>query len=220
MAGGRIEKLCTKYSGRIINGIRVLEEAGRSKDKHVLYRCQCVKCGTLMLKQSNSLTRLQGCKNCGHISTGLKHRTHGITGSPLYRIWSGMKSRCKNTPGQRNRPEYDIYFRRGIRVCDEWEQNFEEFYSWAINNGYRKGLSIDRIDNDKGYSPANCRWATFTQQANNKRNTITVNYEGEMLQVKELAARLNQPYNGKIYKKIHRGDYGKVYIGGRLSATK
>lgn len=70
---------------------------------------------------------------------------------------------------------------RGIRVCDEWDNSFTSFNDWAISNGYRKGLEIDRIDNDQGYSPSNCRWTTRVVNANNKRNTVMVTYRGKRM---------------------------------------
>lgn len=86
-----------------------------------------------------------------------------------------MVARCH----RKNTKAYPDYGGRGITVCDEWKRDFQAFYDWAMANGYNDTLSIDRKDNDKGYSPDNCRWATTEIQANNKRSNISVEYNGE-----------------------------------------
>lgn len=85
----------------------------------------------------------------------------------LYRIWTGMKTRCSNP----NRKEYKNYGGRGIKVCKKW-LTYKNFYNWAIRNGYKDNLTIDRIDNDGNYEPKNCRWITIQEQQKNKKRKI------------------------------------------------
>ena len=100
-------------------------------------------------------------------------RTHLMSHTRLYNIWSLMKRRCDN-PKMNN---YEHYGGRGISYCNEWK-NFEPFRDWALSHGYADNLSIDRIDVDGNYEPSNCRWATKREQVINRRHTGWVGYEG------------------------------------------
>lgn len=86
-----------------------------------------------------------------------------------------MKKRCYN-PNPKNRK---VYYDRNIKLCEEWKSDFIPFYRWAIENGYSDELTIDRIDNEDGYSPSNCRWVTQTEQQRNRRNNHIISYKGE-----------------------------------------
>lgn len=110
---------------------------------------------------------------------------HGGKGTRLYSIWKAMKTRCNNP----NFHAYNRYGGRGIKVCPEWENDFSVFRNWALENGYQDSLTIDRIDNDKGYSPENCRCVTYKTQANNTRRNVVISYNGETGTISSLCAK-------------------------------
>ena len=103
----------------------------------------------------------------------------------LWKIWQGMHERCE-LPSHKY---YDNYGGRGIEVCEEWS-DYVPFARWAMKNGYYHALTIDRINNDGDYEPANCRWASFKEQQNNKRNNHIVEYKGEKFTLTQLAEKV------------------------------
>jgi hypothetical protein len=127
------------------------------------WNCRCT-CGTEKKVLGNAIRygKGKGCKACADKAL----RTHGLSNSKLYSVWASMKSRCTNTTHH----AYKDYGARGITVCKEW-LSFEKFYDWAMSSCYIEGKSIDRVDNNLGYSPNNCKWAGWLEQNNNRRNT-------------------------------------------------
>lgn len=122
--------------------------------------------------------------NCSRNKAGQFSATHGMKKHPLYGKWCAMKERCNNP----NNKRYARYGARGIKVCEEWN-SFENFYKWSIENGWSPEMTIDRIDNDKGYSPENCRYVTRKVQNRNYSKNHNITYKGETMCLADWADR-------------------------------
>ena len=167
---------------------------------HRYWLCRC-ECGTERTVKELSLKsgKSQSC-GCMHSDimkeVGKRHATHGMTDTRLYRIYKHMLCRCNNTNDNR----YELYGARGIKVCDEWN-TFEKFAEWALQNGYRDDLTIDRINNDGNYEPSNCRWVDIVVQANNKSSNRVYEYNGESHNIKQWADIVGMNYK-KLWKRL------------------
>lgn len=180
-------------SGMKFGKLTALKAVGKNGKGEYLWECVC-DCGNRRTVNVSNL--LLGRST----SCGCSRSTHGMTNSSLFNVWRSMKERCINP----NYPNYKNYGGRGITVCSKWLDSFEAFYQWAIHSGYEKGLQIDRTDNEKGYSPDNCRWVTALQNENNRRNNHLMTCDGETHTLAEWSRITGMP-STTIVTRLHRG---------------
>ena len=182
-------------SGQTFGNITVIKRDGSytiCNGKHTpKWLCRCNFCGKLFHVNTYRIKALR-LKSCGCQTTNLireKSKFHGLGGTRLSYIWRDMRKRCYNPKSE----SYKNYGGRGVRICDEWldDAGFLNFYKWAMENGYNDNLTIDRINNNDHYKPDNCRWVTKSENTNNRRNHVFVEFNGEILNLTQLARKLN-----------------------------
>ena len=155
------------------------------------WNCVC-ECGKVFIANGKEI-RSGHTLSCGCLKverTISAHTTHGESASRLYKIYAGMKDRCYN----KNNKRYDIYGQKGIKICDEWLNSYEAFRDWAMSNGYKEDLTIDRINSNGNYCPDNCRWTTAEVQANNTSRNHLLTYDGETKTMSQWAKEVGLSY--------------------------
>lgn len=193
---GNLKDLTGQKFGRLT----VMGKQDKTKDGHALWECLC-DCGTVVVVRGREL-RNGHTKSCGclrKIRLSESHKTHGQTNTKLFSVWQKMRYRCSC----KNRKDYAYYGGRGIIVCDEWKNDFQAFYDWAMDNGYREGLTLDRIDNNGNYYPENCRWVTMKEQCNNRRSNNYITYNGKTQTLQQWAEEYGIARN-KLSSRIHK----------------
>lgn len=181
-------------------GRLVAVEFHSRKPSMTYWLCQC-DCGKQKAIALNQL-RSGKTRSCGCLAIEEKRKRatkHGEVRTPLHNLWRGMHARCKFSGCS----SYRLYGGRGVSVCEEWA-TYEPFRDWAIANGYAQGLSIDRIDPDGDYQPANCRWVSKSEQQRNKRNTFHVEWRGERGCLREFTRKTGKNYS-TVYRRIKNG---------------
>jgi hypothetical protein len=187
--------------GNQFGDLTVTRRTGRDKHRAALWTCKC-KCGSEVVK-STGVLKSGRVKSCGCLYARTRGRTHGLSRSPIHKIWMAMMSRCYDQANAR----YHRYGGRGINVCRRWHDvsAFLEDMGDPPKTSKVRGSQIERNDNDKGYSPENCRWATPKEQSRNRSNTIFVEFRGETKPLAEWIEELGLPYPPIRRRIIDRG---------------
>lgn len=191
-----MEKNPIKNLYKEINGFKIVGLGDSGKNR--LYECLCLNCNTVSLKTIGALKKRLN-PHCGCKTYETSKRTHGLYKSREYKAWLNMKARICN----KNTPMYKIYVERFARDMDPRWETFENF----INDmGFMPDskATLERVDNNRGYWPDNCIWASAYVQARNTRRTIMCEYEGSVYCLKDLCVKLNIRYN-TVVTRIHRG---------------
>lgn len=162
-------KECGVYSGRKYSYMR----------KRKLYPCTC-DCGEKKMVVGDNLkagcVTSCGCKRNEMYIKNRRHRTsYGSWNTPLFKVWQSMIRRCHSSKA----PNRKYYYDRGIKVCQLWQEDFSAFEKWAYDNGYERGLQLDRVDVNGNYEPSNCRWITPRMNSHNRTNNSVIEYNGE-----------------------------------------
>jgi len=195
---------CKDLTGHRFGLLTVIERAENTSAGRTRWLCRC-NCGGVKVAAAADLGK-GSTRSCGCLADAVRRKAgqkqcHGYSRSSMpgeYKSWENMLARCY-TPSHKSYPRYGG---RGIEVCQRWRDSFRAF---ADDMGPRPaGCSIERIDADVGYTPGNCRWATRTEQANNRENNRVLEFQGETLTVAQWALRLGIPQQ-RIRSRLNRG---------------
>ena len=164
----RSDWIKSDLTGQRYGRLVVLEPTSDRYGNAVVWKCKC-DCGNIAYYSVNTLHsgRVVSCGCYNKEKAKFSNYKHGMCYKNVYRRWCGIKARCYN----KNNICYPLYGGRGITMCDEWKNDPEAFCNWALENGYKRYLSIDRIDVNGNYEPSNCRWVSKYQQDINRRDT-------------------------------------------------
>jgi hypothetical protein len=178
---------------------RLVVQKASHKDKYGKWHWNCFcDCGNITVVSGcslrNGLTSSCGCWRKDHLSE--VSYIHGFGKTNIARIRAGIIQRCYNPSNK----AYHNYGGRGITMCDEWKKNPLTFYRWAMANGYEKGQTIERINNDGNYEPENCRWATQKEQCNNTRHNNLITFRGETKTIGDWAKSIGTSHGTIAYR--------------------
>ena len=183
-------------TGKTFGNLTVIERLPNEKGGVVRWKCRC-SCGKYTTVRSSNL-KSGLVKSCGCLKHIAPNKTHGASKTRLYRIYASIKDRCYNP----HAVAFHRYGGRGITMCEEWHK-FENFRRWALENGYRDGLTIERKNVDRNYEPDNCEWITLSQQAMNRSSNLKFTHNGKTQILSEWVKELGLSYS-LIHNRIYR----------------
>jgi hypothetical protein len=191
-------RVAKDYTGYTFGQWTVLHRDTDRVTKYWVCRCSCGTVKSVCIDNLKGGTSLR-CQKCKGELSRKRMTTHGESKTKLYYVWLTMRNRCYRSEVK----GYERYGGRGITVCEEWRKSYESFRDWAMDNGYREGLEIDRVDNDGNYEPSNCRWVTRLENMQNTRINKKVFYHGKIYTRTELAdnAHLSRRLVGERLRK-------------------
>ena len=179
----------SKKIGSVVHGYYIIDSRRKRSDTELKIKCE--NCGSVFWKSKGFLKAKAICPYC---QGGRNYRNAGgYTHERLYERYRNILRRV-----------YDPARYKGVTICKEWENDYLKFREWALINGYDDSLTIDRIDNRKGYQPDNCRWVSMKRQANNRSNNRIVEYRGNKYTVSELADYIGESYR-RVLQRVRQG---------------
>lgn len=193
-------------SGKRFGKLLAIKRDRKNNNGKWLWLCLC-DCGNYTSVDIHSLLRkdkpsTKTCGKCKKSMVGKKCYKHGMSATRLYQCYKLMKNRCCN----KHNKAFSYYGGKGITVCEEWlgDDGAVNFIKWALENGYKDTLTLDRIDNSKGYCPDNCRWVTRKAQANNLTNNLHIQYLGVSYTISEICEKLGLN-RSLVYSRLRNG---------------
>lgn len=204
-----VENIIGKRFGRLV----VIENLGIKKHGSAIHRCLC-DCGNVK-EVPNSYLKSNHTTSCGCLVKEI-HTTHNLCKTRIYKIYEKMKDRCY----RKNFTFYNNYGGRGIKICNEWLNDFKLFYDWAIQNGYKDNLTIDRVDNNGNYEPSNCRWVDRKTQNSNTRRNKFITYNGETKTISDWGKQLKIPINTLSRRLKQNRPIDEIFYKGDLKCKK
>jgi len=189
--------LVVEYAGQKMYG-------GRNRN---IWKCQC-SCGQITYVQTQHLTskRIRSCGCLAKDELSARRKTHGKSKTSIFSIYNNMIKRCLDIKDG----GHPSYGGRGIKVCERWLESFENFYE-DMGDRPSNEYSIDRVNNNGNYSKENCRWATKTEQNNNTRQNVLIEYNGEIKTASQWSKVTNIPVEKILYRYKKKWDLDKVF---------